>query len=245
MYHARTQRLIDVFDRGAEMEIRQLFDPASYTYSYLIWDSTSREAALIDPVQEQVVRDLKLIKGLGLTLRYTLETHVHADHVTGSGTLREKLNSLVLVHENCHSKCPDILLKDGDQIPLGSGKIQVIYTPGHTDSDVSYAIPGAVFTGDALLIRGCGRTDFQSGDAGTLYDSITHRLFTLPDDTRIYPAHDYQGRTFSTIGEEKIHNPRVGNGRNRNEFITIMSELNLEPPRLIHEALPSNLRCGL
>jgi len=226
------------------METRQLFDPASYTYSYLIWDSASREAALIDPVQEQVVRDLKLIKGLGLTLRYTLETHVHADHVTGSGTLREKLGSLVLVHENCGSKCPDILLKDGDQIPLGTGKISVIYTPGHTDCDVSYAIPGAVFTGDALLIRGCGRTDFQSGDAGTLYDSITHRLFTLPDDTRIYPGHDYNRRAFSTIREEKIHNPRVGSGRNREEFISIMSELKLEPPRRIHEALPSNLRCG-
>jgi glyoxylase-like metal-dependent hydrolase (beta-lactamase superfamily II) len=227
------------------MELRQLFDPESSTYTYLLWDTISREAALIDPVQGQVMRDIRLIRELGLTLRYTLETHIHADHITGSGLLRRTLNSIVLVHENCGSKCADILLKDGDRIPLGSGKIDVIHTPGHTSCDISYSIPGIVFTGDALLIRGCGRTDFQSGDAGTLYDSITEQLFILPGDTIIYPGHDYNGRSYSSIAEEIAYNPRIGNGRTREEFISIMDSLQLAPPQRIHEALPSNLRCGL
>jgi glyoxylase-like metal-dependent hydrolase (beta-lactamase superfamily II) len=226
------------------MALRQLFDPGSSTYSYLVWDRESREAALIDPVEEQVDRDIRLLRELGLKLRYTLETHVHADHVTGSGILRNRLNSLVMVHENSQSKCADILFRDGDLLPLGNSKIRVLSTPGHTDSDVSFFTPGAVFTGDALLIRGCGRTDFQSGDAGTLFDSITQRLFTLPDSTIVYPGHDYQGRASSTIAEEKQHNPRLGTGRTREEFISIMNQLKLDPPVRMHEALPSNLRCG-
>jgi glyoxylase-like metal-dependent hydrolase (beta-lactamase superfamily II) len=226
------------------MELRQLFDPASSTYSYLVWDRESREAALIDPVEEQVERDIQLIREYGLKLCYTLETHIHADHITGSGVLRNRLNSIVMVHENSLSKCADVLFRDGDLLPLGSSKIKVIYTPGHTDSDVSFVIPGAVFTGDALLIRGCGRTDFQSGDAGTLFDSITQRLFTLPDTTIVYPGHDYQGRASSTIAEEKLHNPRLGGGKTREEFISIMDSLELAPPVRIREALPSNLRCG-
>ena len=157
------------------MESRQLFDPESSTYSYLVWDKDSREAALIDPVEDQVNRDISLIRELNLKLKYTLETHVHADHVTGSGTLRQTLNSIVLVHENTRTKCADVQIKGGDFIPLGTGRIHVLYTPGHTEGDVSYLIPGAVFTGDTLLIRDCGRTDFQSGDAGTLYDSITQQ----------------------------------------------------------------------
>jgi sulfur dioxygenase len=226
------------------LELRQLFDPGSSTYSYLVWDQESREAALIDPVEEQVDRDIRLLRELGLKLRYTLETHVHADHVTGSGILRNRLNSIVMVHENSRAKCADVLFRDGDLIPLGSGKIRVLSTPGHTDNDASFAIPGAVFTGDTLLIRGCGRTDFQSGDAGTLFDSITQRLFTLPDSTIVYPGHDYQGRSFSTIAEEKQHNPRLGTGITREEFIAIMNQLKLDPPVRMHEALPSNLRCG-
>jgi glyoxylase-like metal-dependent hydrolase (beta-lactamase superfamily II) len=226
------------------MESRQLFDPESSSYSYLIWDTDSREAALIDPVQEQVDRDIRLVRELGLILRYTLETHVHADHITGSGKLRNILNSIMMVHENSQAKCADVLIKGGDFVPLGCNRIHVLYTPGHTDSDVSYLIPGAVFTGDALLIRGCGRTDFQSGDAGTLYDSITRQLFALPDTTIVYPGHDYNGRAYSTIGEEKIHNPRIGNDISRDDFITLMGSLDLDPPKRIHEALPSNLRCG-
>ena len=226
------------------MEVRQLFDPGSSTYSYLLWEPASREAVLIDPVQDQVTRDLRLVRKLGLNLRYTLETHVHADHITGAGLLRRALNSLVLVHENSRSKCADILLKDGDQIPIGVMKIRVLHTPGHTDSDVSYLIAGMAFTGNALLIRDCGRTDYRSSDAGTLYDSITEQLFSLPDDTIIYPGHDYEGRTFSTVGDEKAHNPRVGNGISRDRFISISRSLRTEPPLRIHEALPSNVRCG-
>jgi sulfur dioxygenase len=226
------------------MDVRQLFDPGSSTYSYLLWAPACREAVLIDPVQDQVTRDLRLVRKHRLNLRYTLETHVHADHVTGSGLLRRALNSLVLVHENSRSKCADILLKDGDQIPIGDMRIRVLHTPGHTDSDVSYLIAGMAFTGNSLLIRDCGRTDYRSSDAGTLYDSITERLFSLPDETVIYPGHDYEGRTFSTIGVEKAHNPRVGNGISRDRFISISRSLRTEPPLRIHEALPSNVRCG-
>jgi sulfur dioxygenase len=226
------------------MEVRQLFDPESSTYSYLLWDPASREAALIDPVQDQITRDLRQIRELALNLRYTLETHVHADHITGSGLLRKTLNSLVLVHENSRSKCADILLRDRDQIPLGSRKIRVIHTPGHTDSDVCYLISGMVFTGNALLIRGCGRTDYHSSNAGMLYDSITKRLFSLPDNTIVYPGHDHEGRSYSTVGEEKAYNPRVGNGISRDRFISITQNRQPERPSRIHEALPSNVRCG-
>ena len=226
------------------MELRQLFDPASSTYSYLIWDRESREAALIDPVEEQMERDIQLIRECELKLCYTLETHVHADHITGSGVLRNQLNSIVMVHENSPAKRADVLFRDGDLLPLGNSKIKVVYTPGHTDSDVSFVIPGAVFTGDALLIRGCGRTDFQSGDAGTLFDSITRQLFTLPDTTIVYPGHDYQGRSCSTIAEERRYNPRIGAGKTREQFIAIMDSLELAPPLRIREVLPSNLRCG-
>ena len=226
------------------MEIRQLFDPESSSYTYLVWDVRSQEAALIDPVRQQVGRDIRLVRQLGLKLRYTLETHIHADHITGAGAIRNILNSIVLVHENSRSKCADVLVKDGDFVPLGTHKIHIMHTPGHTDSDVCYLINGAVFTGDTLLIRGCGRTDFQSGDAGTLYDSITRQLFTLPGETRVYPGHDYNGRTHSTIAEERLNNPRIHKGIGRDEFIAMMGKLTLEPPRQLHEAWPSNLRCG-
>ena len=226
------------------MEIRQLFDPDSSTYTYLVWDSRSHEAALIDPVRQQVGRDIRLVRQLGLKLKYTLETHIHADHITGAGAIRNILNSIVLVHENSRTKCADVLVKDGDFVPLGTQKIHIMHTPGHTDSDVCYLIDGAVFTGDTLLINGCGRTDFQSGDAGTLYDSITRHLFTLPRETRIYPGHDYNGRTHSTIAEERLNNPRIHKGTGRDEFISMMDKLELAPPGQIHEAWPSNLRCG-
>jgi glyoxylase-like metal-dependent hydrolase (beta-lactamase superfamily II) len=227
------------------MNCRQLYDPRSATCTYLLWDAASREAVLIDPVRDQVLRDIHLLRELDLRLRFTLETHLHADHITGSGLLRKILNSLVLVHENCGAKCPDILLKDGDNIPLGKRKIGVLHTPGHTRCDVSYVIPGMVFTGDALLIQDCGRADFHSGNAGVLYDSITKRLFSLPDATLVYPGHDYNQRSRSSIGEEKAHNPRIGNGISRNEFIKIMNNLQPDPPLPIQEALTSNLRCGI
>lgn len=155
------------------MFIEQLFDPATSTYSYLLWDEKSKHAALIDSVKEQFERDARLIRQLGLTLKYTLETHIHADHITGSGLLRDEFNCQVGVHRNSNAECADILLSDGDTLKLGEKSIAIIYTPGHTDTDISYHIEEAIFSGDTLLVNGCGRTDFQSGDARTLYHSVT------------------------------------------------------------------------
>ena len=233
------------FDEYKTMRVEQLFDPASSTYSYLVWDPDSREAALIDPVQEQTGRDTGLIRELKLTLKYTLETHVHSDHITGSGYLREVLHSIVIVHENSRSKYADVMVKDGDYIPLGRERINILHTPGHTDNHICLAIPGAVFTGDSLHIGSCGRTDNASSDAGLMFDSITGKLFALPDDTLVYPGHDYLGKTCSTIGEEKQHNPRIGMHISRDEFISKMSDARLEPPHHIQEALTSNLQCGM
>jgi len=227
------------------MKIEQLFDPATSTYSYLLWDEKTKQAALIDSVKEQTARDIKLIKQLGLQLKYTLETHIHADHVTGSGLLRDEFNSQAAVHKNSESECADLLLSDGDTLKLGDETIDIIYTPGHTNTDITYRIGDKLFTGDALLINGCGRTDFQSGDAKALYHSITEKLFTLDDDTIVYPGHDYNGFTASTIGREKAFNPRLGNNRSEEEFITIMDSLILDPPARIGIAVPGNLQCGL
>lgn len=229
------------------MNIRQLFDPATSTYTYLLWDADSGEAAVIDSVKEQVDRDQQLLNDLGLKPKYLLETHIHADHVTGSGILRERFGEQVTaaVHKASGSDCADLLLNDGDTLMLGKQTIRVMYTPGHTDTDVSFLIDGAVFTGDALLIRGSGRTDFQSGDAGTAWDSITGKLFTLADDTVVYPGHDYNGQTVSSIGEEKASNPRLGGGRSRDEYIAIMNGMDLPKPQRIEEAVPGNLHCGL
>lgn len=227
------------------MQIRQLFDPASSTYSYLLWDAHNGEAALIDSVKEQVERDTLLIKELGLNLRYLLETHIHADHITGAGYLRKEFHAKVLVHKNSQSQCADQLLEDGDSLFLGEQKIQVLYTPGHTNTDISYLIDGAIFTGDTLLIRGSGRTDFQSGNPGQAYDSITEKLFTLPDSCIVYPGHDYDGRTTSSIGEEKKHNPRLGNKKTREEYIDIMNSMDLPKPKMIDKAVPGNMECGL
>jgi len=227
------------------MQLRQLFDHQSSTYSYLLWDAKTKQAALIDSVKEQIERDAKLIQELGLNLQYLLETHIHADHITGSGILREKFLAKVLVHKNSQSDCADILAEHGDSISLGETKINLLHTPGHTNTDISYLIEGAVFTGDTLLIRGSGRTDFQSGNAGIAYDSITQYLFTLPDTTIVYPGHDYNGLTTSTIGEEKTLNPRLANGKTREEYIAIMDGMDLPKPKLIEQAVPGNMECGL
>ena len=227
------------------MQLRQLFDAETSTYSYLLWDEHSREAALIDSVDTQLKRDLQLIAELGLDLKYTLETHIHADHITASGKIRERLGSKAVVHRNSQSDCADMLVSDGDELKLGEQVIQVIDTPGHTDTCISYSVGSRVFTGDALLIRGCGRTDFQAGDAGRLYDSIHNKLFSLPDDTIVYPGHDYNGLCSSTIGEEKHHNPRLGNNQSKQAFVDLMNALELDPPRKIAEAVPGNLECGL
>jgi sulfur dioxygenase len=226
------------------MLLRQLFDHNTSTYTYLIADLTTKQAVLVDPVLEQVERDLKLIKELGLTLHYCLETHIHADHLTGTAKLRELTGCRGVVPEKAKVDCADRFIRDGEVLKVGEVKIQAIATLGHTDSHMSYLVNDkSVLTGDSLLIRGCGRTDFQSGDAGTLYDHITQKLFTLPDATKVYPGHDYRGQTFSTIGEEKQFNPRFV-GQNRASFIELMNNLNLPNPKKMAEAVPANQRCG-
>ena len=229
------------------MIFRQLFDRESCTYTYLLADATSREALLIDPVRELIERDIELLRELGLTLRLTLETHVHADHVTASGLLRERLGSQSVLGVRGGAPCVDRAIDEGDVILLGSHPIEARATPGHTAGCMSYVVPdlAAVFTGDALLIRGCGRTDFQGGSAETLYDSLHARIFSLPPSTRVYPGHDYQGRTVSTVGEELEFNPRLGGGRSKAAFVQIMADLHLDPPSKLAEAVPANQRCGL
>ncbi len=227
------------------MLFRQLFDRESSTYTYLLADLELKEAILVDPVLEQVDRDLKLLKELELTLHYCIETHIHADHITGTGKLRELTGCLGIVPENAQADCANRHIQDEETLELGAIFLEAIATPGHTDSHMAYSINRErVLTGDALFIRGCGRTDFQSGDAGTLYDSVTKKLFTLPDATLVYPAHDYRGHTVSTIGEEKRWNPRFAN-RDRDNFIQFMNNLNLPNPQKMMEAVPANERCGL
>jgi sulfur dioxygenase len=230
----------------APMLFRQLFDRESSTYTYLLADAATREALLIDPVLEQLERDLELIHGLGLTLVYALDTHVHADHVTALGALRERLGVRTVVSEGAGVGCADVLVKDGDAIRFGAHRLDVLETPGHTGGCVTYVTGdrAMAFTGDALLIRGCGRTDFQQGDAHQLFRSVHDKLFTLPAQTAIYPAHDYHGRTMTTIDEERRLNPRLGGGKTCDAFATIMSKLALSYPKQIDIALPRNARCG-
>jgi len=224
---------------------KQLFDTETWTYTYLIADSASKEAVLIDPVNTHVDDYIALLDAHGLQLSYTLETHVHADHITASGLLRQRLGSQTAVSRLCGAETADVQIQDGDIFKLGSGEqIKVIATPGHTGGSISFLWRDRVFTGDALLIGGCGRTDFQGGDAGVLYDSITQRLFTLPDETLVYPGHDYQGRWVSSIMQERTTNLRL-TGKTREQFIEIMNNLNLPKPRLIDAAVPANRYCGL
>lgn len=228
------------------MLFRQLYDRESSTYTYLIADDlTSKEAILVDPVLEQVERDLKLVQELGLTLRYCLETHIHADHITGTGKLRDLTGCWGIVPVQAEAECANRYIKDGEILQLGDEvSLKAIATPGHTDSHMAYLVNQTrVLTGDALFIRGCGRTDFQSGDPGILYDSVTKKLFTLPDETLVYPGHDYRGHTVSTIGEEKRWNPRFV-GRDRSSFIEFMNNLHLPNPKKMMEAVPANEQCG-
>ncbi len=228
------------------MLFRQLFDAESATYTYLLADEVSKQALLIDPVRDQLERDSKLIAELGLELVYTLETHVHADHVTASGALRQRLGSRSVVGVGAGSQCADRQVRDGDEIELGNHSLRVLETPGHTNGCVSYydAENGRVFTGDALLIRGCGRTDFQQGDSRKLYRSITEKLFTLPQSTEVWPGHDYQGRSASSIAEEQAFNPRLA-GKTEEQFVEIMQRLELALPKKIAEAVPANMSCGM
>lgn len=222
----------------------QLFDSESSTFTYLLGDKLSKEAVLIDSVLENVDRDLKLVEELGLHLIYVLDTHIHADHITGAGEIRRRTGVKTILPVNSQAPCVDQNIQDHGIIRFGEFTIEALATPGHTDASFSFVCNGMVFTGDTLFIRGTGRTDLQGGSADRLYESITKRLFTLPPETKVFPAHDYKGFTSSTIESEIKFNLRIGNGRTKEEFIKIMSELKLPYPKKINEALPGNLACG-
>ena len=222
---------------------RQLYDETSSTLTYLLADPLTGDAVLIDTVREHVGEYVTLLQEMNLQLVWSLETHVHADHITGASGLRELTGARTATSAAAGAACADRKLEDGDCIVFGNEVIRAIPTPGHTPGCMSYHWRDRVFTGDALLIGGCGRTDFQGGDAGTLYDSITRRLFALPDETLVFPGHDYKGFRVSSIGQERLTNARIC-GRSRSDFIDLMNDLNLPPPRKIDEALPANLRCG-
>ncbi|MEM7563312.1 MAG: rhodanese-like domain-containing protein [Pseudomonadota bacterium] len=228
-----------------QLTVKQLFDRESCTYTYLLLDAQTGEGAIIDPVLELFERDMEIISELGIELLYTIETHAHADHITASGKIRQNVGAKLVYGVDSGIPAIDLPLADGDCIQLGHYQIRAIATPGHTSGCTSYFCDGKLFSGDTLLIRGCGRTDFQFGDPGQLYDSITGKLFVLSDDTVVYPAHDYNGRTSSTIGEEKKWNPRLSGGRSREEFVDLMNNLNLDMPKKINEAVPANMNVGI
>ncbi len=225
---------------------RQLFDPTSSTYTYLLGDGASGEAVLIDPVFEQARRDAALIAELGLKLLWTLETHVHADHVTGAWLLKKKLGSQIALAEASGATGADRLLKDGDQVTFGKRWVEVRATPGHTNGCVTYVLDddNMAFTGDCVLIRGSGRTDFQQGNARELYRSVRARIFSLPDSCLLYPAHDYRGLTVTSVSEEKRFNPRLGGEVGEGDYAGYMKNLDLPHPKQIDVAVPANLRCG-
>jgi glyoxylase-like metal-dependent hydrolase (beta-lactamase superfamily II) len=227
----------------SDLVFEQLFDADSSTYSYLIGDRAAGVAALVDPVREQIERDLERVTAHGLRLVHTIETHVHADHVTAGDALAARTGSVPVVHQRSAVECEARRVAGGDFLTIGGVVLEVLDTPGHTPESLSFRFAGRVLTGDALLIGTCGRTDFQGGGAGQLYDSIHQRLFTLPDETLVYPGHDYRGLTSSTIAVERRSNQRLA-GRGRDEFVRLMSELGLPRPRKMDEALPANLRCG-
>ena len=226
------------------MIFRQLFDHTSSTYSYLIASRAGGEALLIDPVLENTQRYIQLIHELDLRLVLAVDTHIHADHVTGLGQLREQTGCVTAMGQMTQAECLSSRFADGEKLALDGVDIQALYTPGHTDDSYSFLLPDRVLTGDTLLIRGTGRTDFQNGDAGAQYDSLFGRLLTLPDETLVYPAHDYNGMTVSTIGEEKRHNPRL-QVADRATYIALMEGLKLSNPKMMDIAVPANRKCGL
>ena len=232
---------------GAPIGFKQLFDDDSSTYTYLLWDKDSKDAIIVDPVDIQVDRDIKEVTELGLNLVFGVNTHAHADHITGTHLLKQRISGLQSVIAKSSGAAADIHTESGDRIAFGHRHLEVRSTPGHTNGCLSYVADDQSFvlTGDALLIQGCGRTDFQGGSAATLYDSIHTQLFTLPSSTVVYPAHDYMGRTSSTIGNEKETNPRLGIDKTKEQFIDVMANLNLAYPKKIDVAVPANMRCGV
>ena len=224
---------------------RQLFDRETYTFTYLLWDLDTKNGLIIDPLRDQFNRDFRLVYELGIHLLYALDTHIHADHVTSLGILREEIGLQTAVGEPTGVSCADLLLKDGDVIQFGKHKIIALATPGHTDACTSFSVENMVFTGDTLFIRGCGRTDFQQGDPAKLYKSIKEKLYTMPDETLVYPGHDYKGEQVSTIGEEKLFNPRISNKQSEAAFLELMKALHMKRPKHIDEAVPANMACGI
>ncbi|MFT4174017.1 MAG: MBL fold metallo-hydrolase [Rhodocyclaceae bacterium] len=226
------------------MIFRQLFDGTSSTYTYLLGDGG--DAVLIDPVFEQAPRDLALVQELGLVLRATLDTHVHADHVTGAWRLRQRCGSAIALAEAAGASGVGRALRHGDRIELGTRHLAVRATPGHTNGCLTYVLDdhSMAFTGDSLLIRGCGRTDFQQGSAQRLFASVREQILTLADDCLLYPAHDYRGVTVSSVAEERRFNPRLGGDVDEGDFIGYMDNLNLPHPKQMAQAVPANLRCG-
>ena len=222
----------------------QLFDAPSGTYTYILMHPETREAIIIDPVEEQIDRDLEVLKAYNLTLRFAVETHAHADHITSAAKLVEFTGAKTAAPADCGITTASIQLKHGDTLTCGTETLKALHTPGHTGGSMCFVWGGHVFTGDTLLINGCGRTDFQSGSAQALYQSIQQHLFTLPDETTVWPGHDYQGRTHTTIGFEKQNNQRLA-GKTEAEFVAIMDGLNLPRPKRIDEAVPANLTSGV
>jgi sulfur dioxygenase len=224
---------------------RQLFDTETSTYTYLLAAGPGADAILIDPVLEQVERDLQFVKEIGVNLKYVINTHCHADHITGSGKIKSLMPGVQSMISKASTAKADVYLEPEQMFKVGSLVFRAIATPGHTDGCMCFYLEdkGMIFTGDALMIRGCGRTDFQGGSSEHLYDNIHQKVFTLPRDTLVYPAHDYKGRMCSTIKEEKQFNPRFT--KSKEEFVKLMNELGLPYPKKIDASLPANLKCGI
>jgi sulfur dioxygenase len=226
------------------MIFRQLFDSVSGTYSYLLASRAGGEALIIDPVLEKVDRYLQLIRELDLKLVKAVDTHLHADHITGLGALRDRTHCITVMGENTKADVVSMRLTEGDKLTIEGLSMDVLYTPGHTDDSYSFLMRDRVFTGDTLLIRGTGRTDFQNGDARAQYESLFGKLLRLPDETMVFPAHDYKGDTVSTIGEEKRFNPRL-QVKSIDDYVALMNSLHLPNPKMMDVAVPSNMRIGL
>jgi len=231
---------------GVPMIFRQLIDSETWTYTYLLADPASKQAILIDTVFEKHLRDLALIRELGLKLEYTIDTHVHADHITGAWLMQQEAGSQIVMSSAAGVVGADIQLQHGDILSSGNIRLEARSTPGHTDGCMSLVLSSRslAFTGDALLIRGAGRTDFQKGDARKLYQSVRNQIFTLPDHYTLYPGHDYNGSTATTVAEERAYNPRLGDGVREQDFVGYMENLGLPHPRIMKAAVPANLVCG-
>lgn len=227
------------------MIFRQLYEPLSSTYTYLLGDTESGLAVLIDPVIASMERDLAEVHQRGLKLAYTLDTHIHADHITAALEMKRRVGSKIAAPAHDRLPCTDLAIEEGRPFQAGAILLQPLHTPGHTDGHFAYLYDDRVFTGDALLIEGCGRTDFQSGDADALYKSVHEKLFVLPEETLVYPAHDYKERFVSSIAQEKKRNPRLGKNTTLEEFLHIMANLQLPYPKFIDYAVPGNRLCGV